>query len=462
MIIKNCMNNFLIKEIINIISEKISIYYPHNMLIFNENLINQIKNDVLPKFHKDPIEYIAYYDFVIYVGDNNKQFNWHTDSSDNILLKNDDIFNIGIHLLIKKTINPITGIKYINQIKNKNLYEKINSKLERSCYLLEGKELEDFKEEKKIFLKSNEKIIKDYKNNFIIFDKHINIDEFPKIEIGDVILFNSSDLHKTHDNINTPRITLYIKFCKKNNEIKKNLLNLFEPQWKSSARLSSSIVSYSNNLSIDYYKKINYLLRSVIIQSNLYVNYPIFKNDDGFLNISSCEGICINIDDIDIKNIPLINIIINKNHIPLNELKSSYFENDISEKIININNKKYIPVCIKYDILLYIINLIKFNINLELDNKLYFLNSKVHIFEILMASNYLGLKNLFVDSCIIINKFINEKNIDKITKLLINNLKIDIINNSIGKVYPYKFIKKNLENVKNINDLSQLNIDDFI
>ena len=38
MIIKNCMNNFLIKEIINIISEKISIYYPHNMLIFNENL----------------------------------------------------------------------------------------------------------------------------------------------------------------------------------------------------------------------------------------------------------------------------------------------------------------------------------------------------------------------------------------------------------------------------------------
>ena len=461
MIRKKSLDLNIIKEIFELICNKINDHYPQNMLTLNENLINKIKNNILPKFNKDPSKYIAYYDFLIYVGENKKQFKWHTDSSDNILLNN-DIFNIGIHLLIKKTQNAITGIKYVDPIKNQKLYETLDNKLERSYYLLEGQELEDFKREKGIILNPNEKIINDFKNNFVIYDKDIIIDEIPVIETGDVFLFNSSCLHKTHDDINTPRITLYIKFCKKNNKIKKNLLNLYESQWKSSSRLSASIISYGNNLSVEYYKKMNYLLRSVIVQSDISVQYPECKNDDGFMNISSCEGICINIDDLDQNQIPLVNIINNDGLIPSNELKSSYYQQDISEIVININDKKYIPLCLKYNTLLCIVNLLKFGINLDTDSQLYLLNNKIHIFEILLASNYLGIEKLFIDVCIKINELIVENNIDKITEILINNLKINIINNSIGKNYPYKFIKNNLERKKNINNLSQLNIEHFI
>jgi hypothetical protein len=73
------INNFINKDIINNIKKNIinniDNHYPQHFLINDIELINNIKNSILPLFNIDPEKYYYYYDFVVIIDkDKTKDF----------------------------------------------------------------------------------------------------------------------------------------------------------------------------------------------------------------------------------------------------------------------------------------------------------------------------------------------------------------------------------------------------
>jgi hypothetical protein len=457
---KDIINNIK-KNIINNIEE----HYPQHFLINDIDLINNIKKTILPLFNLEPEDYYYYYDFVVIIDKNKTKLGWHTDSSDTILNNYNDIFNIGINLKVDETDETIenksiSGIKYIDPLKNKFFYKKISDNLERSIYLLENKERNDFIINNNLFCKDTDIIIKDFKNNYIIYNGNdLIIDCFESFNINNCILFNSSMFHKTHEEINTNRLTIYIKFCNKNYLIKDNIDMLYIPEWKITSRLSAYILKYGNNFEIKNYIKFTKILRHFVYNSNSFVAYPNIENiNNDSINlenkiyISTLEGNIIEINKNIIDLFVLIKLRLEDKELPIQEYSKSYFNNDISElKIINKNNI-YLPIRIRYNVFIKIIELINennfSNINNNLDINWYFKNTDVNIIELIISLNYIGYEDLFKYCCNILYNLIVNENIENIFK---KNIRINLIQSSTGKGYPYLLIKKILEN--NINKI---------
>jgi len=454
------LNNFLNKDIIDNIKKNIinniENHYPQHFLIDNIELIDNIKKSILPLFNLDPEKYSYYYDFVVIIDKDKIKLGWHTDSSDTILNNYDDIFNIGINLKTDENTEnkTISGIKYIDPNKNKFFYKKISDNLERSIYLLENKERDEFIINNNLLCKNSDIIVKDFKNNYIIYDNNdVIIDCFESFNINDNILFNSSMLHKTHEEINTNRLTIYIKFCNKNYLIKDNIDMLYIPEWKITSRLSAYILKYGNNFEIKNYIKFTKILRHFIYNSNYSVKYPLIENEkeniiqsEKKIFLSTLEGTIIEINDKIIDLFQLIKLRLENKELPIQEYSKSYFSNDNSElKIINKNNI-YLPIRIRYNVFIKIIDIINEhnfnNINDSLDNNWYFKNSDVNIIELIISLNYIGYDELFKYCCNILYNLIINENIEDIFK---KNIKIHLIQSSTGKGYSYLLIKKILE-----------------
>jgi len=455
-----------IKYILNHIKNNISDKYPHNIFLNNTDILYNIIYKVLTKINFNPDDYIHYLDFIVYT-EPGLEFNWHTDNSDLFLENHKDIINIGIPLLIKKIKgdNYITGIKYIDPSKNNLLYDELDKKLERPFEIVENKnDIENFVINNKIILEENDTIIKDNKNKYVIFKNKIIYDVFEHINIGDVLLFNSSMLHRTINNINTSRVTMYIKLCKKNNFIKNNISDLYIPYWKISTRIPPAIMKYNNDKSIYIYKKILRVLKESIIhinieEINIINNNIIFDYDINFY-ICSLEGDIIiidkkynnlfnnnkisqeifsyekdkKIDDNLIIKLPIKKICIVKNI----EFINYMYENNFNENNFDENN-----------IDIWYLNFINVDNNLYLKN----CNEKIHIFEILFSSNYIGIKYLYDLTCYIISKLINTINLNELPKIEL------YINNS----YPHKKIKNTIiNNIDFINKIDDLYINNFL
>jgi hypothetical protein len=476
-IIKNIITIDDIKQILNHIKNNISDKYPHNIFLNNTDILYKIIFKVLKETNLIPDDYIHYLDFIVYT-EPGLEFNWHTDNSDLFLEYHKDIINIGIPLLIKKVKenNYITGIKYVDPNKNNLLYDKIDKNLERPIEILENKnDIENFIINNKIIFDKNDTIIKDCNNKYIIFKNEIIYDIFEHINIGDVILFNSSMLHRTINNINTSRVTMYIKLCKKNNFIKNNISDLYIPSWKISTRIPASIMKYNNDNNIISYMRILKILKQSIIHINIEeiitIESNIIFNYDIYFYIFSLEGDIIIIDKkysilfntsnkksqeifsyeknnkIDnnsgIIKLPIKKIVILK----IIEFIKYFYKNNINENNINKNNINENNIN-ENNINEWYINFIDVNSNLYLKNS----NEKIHIFEILFSSNYIGIKYLYDLICYKISKLINKIDLTKLPKIEV------YINNS----YPHKKIKNTIINyINSIHNIDDLYINDF-
>lgn len=455
MILNYVLNKDIIDNIKKNIINNIEDHYPQHFLINDIDLINNIKKNLLPLFNLDPEKYYYYYDFVVIIDKNKTKLGWHTDSSDTILNNCDDLFNIGINLKIDETNENklISGIKYIDPIKNNFFYKTISEKLERSIYLLENKERDDFIINNNIFCKDTDLIIKDFKNNYIIYNENdLIIDSFESFNINDCILFNSSMFHKTHELINTNRLTIYIKFCNKNYLIKDNIDMLYIPEWKITSRLSAYLLKYGNNFEIKNYLKFTKILRNFIYNSTSFVKEPNFNyikeetfNVENKIYVSTLEGNIVEINKNIIDLCLLIKLRLEDKELPVQEYSKSYFNNDISELKIIYKNNIFLPIRIRFNVFIKILDLINENnfnnINNNLDINWYFMNTDINIIELIISLNYIGYQELFNYCCNILYNLIINTDIKDIFK---KNIKIYLIQSSTGKAYPYLLIKKSL------------------
>jgi hypothetical protein len=194
-------------------------------------------------------------------------------------------------------------------------------------------------------------------------------------------------------------------------------------------------------------------LKEIIILNN----NIIFDYDKNFY-ISSLEGEIIIID----KKYSIFFDTSNKK-------SQEIFSYDKNNKTINDNLIHSLPI--KKNILLKIIEFITYiydkdnnfdknNIDnwcinfIDINNNLYLKNSdnKIHIFEILFSSNYIGIKYLYELTCYKISKIINTIELDKLIKIEV------YINNT----YPHMKIKNTIINyLDKINEINNLYIDKF-
>jgi hypothetical protein len=481
-IIKNIIDISEIKKLLNIIQNNVTEKYPQHLFISNRDILNKIINKVMIKMEIDPNDFIYYLDFLVYT-EPGSDLGWHTDSSDTIFENYEDIINIGIPLLIKKNDKYITGLKYIDPNKNEDLYYNIKNNLERSVILLEGNEKIKFINDNNLNINDNDNIIKNSNDKFIIYKNNIIIDNFEHIEVGDVIIINSSMLHRTHNEINTSRLTFYIKLCKKNNTIKNHLKNLYIPEGKMAGRISAGIIKYGDDLSINKYNDIVNLLKHYFVQTNIKNIIPelnsIYNNDEVY--ISSLEGKIIKIDKKICKICGYINNILENKKIPEQEVKNYKFNNSSDVKILN----NLIPLKIKEEIILKIIDFAEYinNNNIEnikyplisddfnkcindkwiiyfidVDENWYLLNSltKIHLLELLVSSNNIGLEYLYELICAKIYILTKDKDIN----LFMKNIKIDLY---LSNIYPYEKIKNTIINIfNNIETINDCYIESFL